>query len=297
MKRINSHSFIYGVLATLLAFGFVGTATATVGKQTIAVDYKDMLVQIDYRPIDLTDANGNTVEPFAYNGTTYVPIRAVASAFGCRVDYGESLGRGYINLFTTPSAPSALSADYPFTGVPRLDGIVGQNAFCMSFPAEKGNTDRTFYEYYKPYFIDGTEDSYISLYDATLKAAGFKLFQTSTVNNSPMYHYVNDETKVFVSLSTANDPNYVAVLVNTEQQKKSSAAAPSSPASSSASSSGSDTASPSPAPSTDDNNSPKFDGKCPICGIACFRDYLDDTYEVWKCRNPKCTHYDQVVYP
>jgi len=29
-----------------------------------------------------TDANGNVVEPFIYNGTTYLPVRAVANAFG-----------------------------------------------------------------------------------------------------------------------------------------------------------------------------------------------------------------------
>ena len=44
----------------------------------------------------LTDANGNEVNPFEYNGTTYVPIRGVAQAMGAQVGYNQSTNTAYI---------------------------------------------------------------------------------------------------------------------------------------------------------------------------------------------------------
>lgn len=302
-KRLNG--FIPGFVTALLLVGLVGTAAATVGKRSIEVDYKNLVVEFDYSTIDLTDVNGNPVEPFAYNGTTYVPVRAIATALGYDVSYREINGTGYIGL--EPPVPKfcALTKDYPFTGVPRLDGIVGNNAFQMSFPVEEGNTERTHYEYYKRSFNDGTEDSYVSLYDTVLKDAGFKLFQTSTVDGSPMYHYVNDDTKVFVSFTEHKIGNveYVSVLVNTEQQKKSTpdTSKPSTSSGSSSSSSSSSSTSPSAPPVTPDDpyadndyvvDVPDFDGDCPHCGLACIRDRdINGTLAVWYCRNPKCNYY------
>ena len=37
--------------------------------------------------IDPKDANGQTVEPFIYNGTTYLPVRAVGTAIGKDVSW------------------------------------------------------------------------------------------------------------------------------------------------------------------------------------------------------------------
>lgn len=296
-KRLNG--FIPGFVTALLLVGLVGTAAATVGKRSIDVDYKDMVVKLDYVTIDLTDANGNPVEPFAYNGTTYVPVRAIADALGYNVSYNEVLGFGYISLESPIPNFYALTKDYPFTGVPRLDGIVGNYAFRMSFPAEEGNTDRTYYQYSKPHFNDGTEDSYVSLYDAALKDAGFKLFQTSTVDGSPMYHYVNDDTKVFASFyeHTISNIQYVSVLVNTEQQKKGSSTG----TNTSTSTSSGSTSIPSAPPVTPDDpyadndyvvDVPDFDGDCPHCGLACIRDRdINGTLAVWYCRNPKCNYY------
>ena len=38
----------------------------------------------------MTDANGKAVEAFIYNGTTYVPIRAVSNAFGADIGYDRN---------------------------------------------------------------------------------------------------------------------------------------------------------------------------------------------------------------
>lgn len=79
--------FISGVMVTLLIAGLVGTAAATIGQKTVSLDYNNIKVTLDGNPVSLVDVNGSTVEPFAINGTTYLPVRAVADALGLAVDW------------------------------------------------------------------------------------------------------------------------------------------------------------------------------------------------------------------
>lgn len=62
-------------------------AAATTGAQQIQAVYSDIKVLLDGEFLLLTDANGKTVEPFSLNGTTYLPVRAVAGALGLKADW------------------------------------------------------------------------------------------------------------------------------------------------------------------------------------------------------------------
>lgn len=79
--------FISGVLTTVIALSLVGTAAATIGSRAITADYSDIKITLNGTQITPTDANGNVVEPFAVNGTTYLPVRAVANALGVDVEW------------------------------------------------------------------------------------------------------------------------------------------------------------------------------------------------------------------
>ena len=77
-------------LKTLLAFALISAtlvgasafATGTRRTETIAVTYDNIQIVVDGKVIEAKDALGNPVEPFIYNGTTYLPVRAVGSAIG-----------------------------------------------------------------------------------------------------------------------------------------------------------------------------------------------------------------------
>lgn len=73
-------AIIAGVLvaATLFATGVFAAKTTTF-YNVLAEGIK---IVIDGTRINPTDANGNTVEPIIINGTTYLPVRAVATALG-----------------------------------------------------------------------------------------------------------------------------------------------------------------------------------------------------------------------
>ena len=80
---------IKGMLVGMLIGATVvgGTVLATTGTKTIEVAYNNIKICMDGEMIDPKDANGQTVEPFIYNGTTYLPVRAVGTVIGKDVSW------------------------------------------------------------------------------------------------------------------------------------------------------------------------------------------------------------------
>lgn len=76
-----------GIFAALLLVGAISPAVATVGNKTATLEYSNIKVTLDSAPVNLVDVNGNPVEPFIIDGTTYLPIRAISNAFGLDVDW------------------------------------------------------------------------------------------------------------------------------------------------------------------------------------------------------------------
>lgn len=76
--------------AVILMFAlFLSTSfAANAYKKSIEVEY-GISVIIYMMPAKMTDVTGKTVEPFVYQGTTYVPIRAVAENMGAIVSYNS----------------------------------------------------------------------------------------------------------------------------------------------------------------------------------------------------------------
>ena len=74
----------------------VGTPVTHNKNQTIAIEYNDIKVTLDGKPVELKDATGKTVEPFTYNGTTYLPVRAVADLLGVDVKWDGDTNTIYL---------------------------------------------------------------------------------------------------------------------------------------------------------------------------------------------------------
>lgn len=74
-----------GVLIGALCAG--GAVYAKTGTETIDVTYDNIKIFMDGEEVQPKDANGQTVEPFIYKGTTYLPVRAVGNAIGKEVNW------------------------------------------------------------------------------------------------------------------------------------------------------------------------------------------------------------------
>lgn len=111
--------FLSGVLVTVLAIGLIGTAAAA-GRQTQAtLNYTGINITYNGAKVTPTDAQGNPVEPFIINGTTYLPLRGVAQILGLTVAWDAASN-------TAALTDGSASTTSPFTiGVGKY--VVGQD--------------------------------------------------------------------------------------------------------------------------------------------------------------------------
>jgi|GEM_PF-3608933 len=99
--------FIVGVICGALLLGAIGVAFAQQRTEVIEAVYDDIKIYIDGAKIEPKDANGDAVEPFIYNGTTYLPVRAVGEVFGKPVEWDGVSKSVYIG--TKPEQPGYLT--------------------------------------------------------------------------------------------------------------------------------------------------------------------------------------------
>lgn len=111
MKKILKKSIVYMLIVTILATGIV-YARKSIEKADLSYDnIKITLNGIEILP---KDANGNYVEPFTISGTTYLPVRAVASALGLEVGWDDKTKT--VTLSNALKAPFTLSAGQYIVG-------------------------------------------------------------------------------------------------------------------------------------------------------------------------------------
>ena len=92
--REKARNFILGMV-----IGTIATSGAVFAKQLSEkadLFYNNIKIYIDGGELIPKDPNGNIVEPFIVNGTTYLPIRAVSNAFGKDVEWDGATASVYI---------------------------------------------------------------------------------------------------------------------------------------------------------------------------------------------------------
>lgn len=150
-KKIQKNSFVTGFLCALLLVGTSSVFASDLVKDQIDVIYNNIKLVIDGGTVEFgEDSAGNTIQPFIYNGTTYLPVRTVAEALGKEVAWdGQTntvvLGKAnitdadmFLNNMTTFSSTSRyLWGSSPWKNYSKnsMSPIVGE---------VKDNTDRTF---------------------------------------------------------------------------------------------------------------------------------------------------------
>lgn len=129
MKR----GFLAGVLATLLVMCLVSTAGATSGKVQQEIEYRDIKVSLDGQVLDLRDAKGNTVEPFMFAGTNYIPARALAESLGLQVAWDGSTATVVLTrIRRPPSLPTSPAPAANTTTIPTA--TVALTGKCLTAP-------------------------------------------------------------------------------------------------------------------------------------------------------------------
>jgi hypothetical protein len=78
---------VVGFVMGAIVVSSLGAVFAAPIEKKITALYDGIKIYIDGVLVTPKDANGNVVEPFIYEGTTYLPVRAVGEAFGKTVDW------------------------------------------------------------------------------------------------------------------------------------------------------------------------------------------------------------------
>ena len=97
MKRRSSSlkRLVLISLAVVLVLALAAPALAATIKKTIDV-YTGVSIYMDDELLEPKDANGNPVEVFIYNGTTYLPVRAISEAVGKPVQWEGKTSSVYL---------------------------------------------------------------------------------------------------------------------------------------------------------------------------------------------------------
>lgn len=148
-RRQKASYFFAGIMAAFLIVHIAVPAMAVAGK-TITV-YPGVGLYLDDTKFIPKDANGNPVEVFYYNGTTYVPIRAVSEAFGYPVQWDGNTRSVYIGKHTGDK-PAVWLCDMDYSSgnkkVKTLDldkDNIGNNHYHCILQTDNFHVERTYY--------------------------------------------------------------------------------------------------------------------------------------------------------
>ena len=129
MKRLNNAIwFTLGILVCILATTLLIPAFASTGHKQATLNYNNIKITLDQKEIIPKDGNGNPVEPFIIDGTTYLPLRGIANALGLGVNWDPSTGTVALT-----------------TGGATMDSPVANSTYNRNNPAPIGTTQTTIY--------------------------------------------------------------------------------------------------------------------------------------------------------
>ena len=87
-KLFNKKAVILvSVMLLLAAMAVTVTAQTRNNRNVTSTIRYDMTIRLDGEALTLRDANGNEVQPMSFEGTTYLPLRAIAEILGLDVDW------------------------------------------------------------------------------------------------------------------------------------------------------------------------------------------------------------------
>ncbi|NLB52239.1 MAG: copper amine oxidase N-terminal domain-containing protein [Syntrophomonadaceae bacterium] len=88
--------FLLGVLLTAVFSSTISPAIANQVNRKLDATYNNIKIVVDGETIDPRDANGNVVEPFIVDGTTYLPVRPLCEAVGYNLKWDGSTQTVYV---------------------------------------------------------------------------------------------------------------------------------------------------------------------------------------------------------
>jgi len=113
-------------LAGMLTLAMVLAVALPVGAALVSkkIDVATgVTLYVDDVRLDPKDANGNPVETFVYNGTTYLPVRAIGQAFGQTVEWDAATQSVYLGKRAARTTPDVWLKDMDYFDQQAFAGV------------------------------------------------------------------------------------------------------------------------------------------------------------------------------
>ena len=129
--KINFKSMMLGAILGASVASVVSVG-ASEGVRNIEAVFKNIQIYVDGNKITPRDSAGKEIEPFIYNGSTYLPLRAVGEAVGKEVSWdgatssvylGKSGMRAYLGQQVTKYQGSAREETVTMAGNQYVNGL------------------------------------------------------------------------------------------------------------------------------------------------------------------------------
>lgn len=206
---MKKRSFAAGMLTMALLFSLVATAYAAYQKQA-ALTYSDIKITLNGAPIIPKNANGETVDPFSIDGTTYLPVRAIGNALDLDVTWDQEQNtivlksRDLTDGHKDNQIPDQFYDGYVIPAVETIEGI-------ESYSKRTVFTDGTGVAYY--YDIESNSDL-MDKYDLLLKQYGFLVDEDAGLSK----RYIHPVSGITVSLDVYGQNRSLMVVLNVPQK-------------------------------------------------------------------------------
>ncbi len=139
-KRLQG--FIAGILCCALFTGV--SVLAKKMTDYIEVSYNNIKVYKDNVLCELKDANGGVIEPFIYNGTTYMPLRGTANLAGMEVEWDGMTQSVYLWDEIVPDGTYLMDVCPPYDVSMYCDEYYTGSVKSFSMAGEKYNNGLVF---------------------------------------------------------------------------------------------------------------------------------------------------------
>jgi hypothetical protein len=120
-KKNKLIGFTLGVIVGAMFFGSVALAASSETRALSAI-FRGIRIEIDQTQFIPNDVHGNEVEPFIVDGTTYLPIRAIAEAFDKEVLWDGDANT--VRIFTKSEPVTEAEIETAFIEVYLSDGTL-----------------------------------------------------------------------------------------------------------------------------------------------------------------------------
>lgn len=202
--------YLIGVLSTIFLFGGIVYSANTT--KTIDVIYDNIKVYKDNVLCETKDVNGTVIEPFIYNGTTYMPVRGTANLAGMDVTWDGTTKSVYLWDKMTADDTYLLESKLPYE----------KSTYCDLYLSSKGQSFEMSGNRYTNGIRLGTRNSYALInLDSKYSSMEFTIGHIShNQNEKTVYFIVDGKIIKEVTIVPESMPQKISVPLNYGLQLK-----------------------------------------------------------------------------